>query len=1239
MNRFLTRKKKDGRKGQGQAQPELNLASALPSKDDFRTSLIMPNLSARFSMLREQDDPTSKLGKASDDSVLQPRRQSRLVEFGYAPTGLSDIAEDSSTKSSVRPPFASARQGSLDSYGTDEDSAAGGSMMNRARPGESNVLFGGRQKIYKIPVGASPPTNILGNVSTRAMGGRALYEDDVSVSAFQQLKREEREAAEAARSQQAQSETKDQELENPTGEDLSHSSLQSEFHQKRQTSSSTTSGQSLARSSSTAATSIASQETTAVPAPSSPVPQVPATAALDRSNTKARRLYEQGLDRDMHDQQHSALNRLNSIQGQRTLNRKPIPPYLGQVKSTSNLQDRYNRQPNAFGAGSSPPSAPLSNIATFGIAKEPHSSSSSPSQSYPTSPPLSPLGPAPESETLSAAIDPNDRGKATAMGAFNKPQAKFDEQQYLQRQLQMQQGRDTPPPLRKLSPRRKSPPPRKSPPRGKSPARPVQEIRADFERRRAEANTVGRSRTPSLSQKPAPTAFSVFHNAMSQLKTATLNDSSDKQEQHSSAPQQTFFASGAESDSEEELNQPAPEAWPLAGGPSPSYVPDVIAPSDPVPPPVADHPAFRSQESESQVNSTPKVDVLYPEQDSEQAGRKPSIVKSDATDVDSPTLGPTNGGLSGLVRQHLRNTSNQSSLYNVLPAPLTPADPNALQPRDANPRLRGPVDSETDTEAHSTCSRSNPFDLEDLDGSYGEADSFSSASPVDGGKENKRPLDVRPKGAAPEQQATSTASWEQELRKTHTRDGSTETQQEREAFANELAMRQKAIQESLRNKVDNEVRSESPAPGVSSTLKVWGGLLKPKSSGEFMATRQIETPAKALKMLGLGSASTNTSSVSLVGLNGRSNSNEDPRLDEERNAQDPSKGPLARFRARRVPQQSEQDAQRELEQQAQRGCSTERSSNPNGSSTPASSQGSLRNRSSSEVSSGRSRSRTGRYRDDLEKAMVEGTGSKSASHPEISPVLPSAYASSPRISHEAAIQHQHPGFSQRSRARSTSRPPAPSYFDQKSLHPGHSALYSPFVGSATPSPGVSPRLSPGLLSSNGTSIRPSPIPSPYSANTTPPISAASTPIAANFNAATVIPSNRVQTARKRSIQKSAISEPCFISSTSVVDTVDLPPGASLKNGQNESPPIPPVNPRRRRFGFGRSHAEPQETSPPRMGAGAARAFSSDAEDGKFNPKPKLRKSSSEGRNLRQQDVFAPSAPMPPRPAVADGAMF
>src|SRR5688572_7077645 len=124
MNRFLTRRKdkalddngsvtkknKKGKKGQPEPEPKLDLTTALPSTDDFRTSLIMPTLSTRFSMLREQDDPASKLGKASDDSVLQPKRQSRLHEFGFVPGGLSDIAEVSSLNGSIKPPFAVERQ-------------------------------------------------------------------------------------------------------------------------------------------------------------------------------------------------------------------------------------------------------------------------------------------------------------------------------------------------------------------------------------------------------------------------------------------------------------------------------------------------------------------------------------------------------------------------------------------------------------------------------------------------------------------------------------------------------------------------------------------------------------------------------------------------------------------------------------------------------------------------------------------------------------------------------------------------------------------------------------------------------------------------------------------------------------------------------------------------------------------------------------------------------------------------
>src|SRR3569833_3301859 len=61
---------------------EIDLTAVLPSDDNFRTSLLMTGLSARFSMLREQNDPHTKIGKASDDSVLFPKRQSRLLEWG-----------------------------------------------------------------------------------------------------------------------------------------------------------------------------------------------------------------------------------------------------------------------------------------------------------------------------------------------------------------------------------------------------------------------------------------------------------------------------------------------------------------------------------------------------------------------------------------------------------------------------------------------------------------------------------------------------------------------------------------------------------------------------------------------------------------------------------------------------------------------------------------------------------------------------------------------------------------------------------------------------------------------------------------------------------------------------------------------------------------------------------------------------------------------------------------------------
>src|SRR5262249_38879946 len=102
---------------------------------------------------------------------------------------------------------------------------------------------------------------------------------------------------------------------------------------------------------------------------------------------------------------------------------------------------------------------------------------------------------------------------------------------------------------------------------------------------------------------------------------------------------------------------------------------------------------------------------------------------------------------------------------------------------------------------------------------------------------------------------------------------------------------------------------------------------------------------------------------------------------------------------------------------------------------------------------------------------------------------------------------------------------------------------------ATTSP-VSPGVTPG-------STRLSPMASPFSINSTPPISATSTLVASSFIPGVPAPvgsgaraANRAAN-RKKSIQKSEISEPMLISTTSVIDTVDLPEGASLRNGMED----------------------------------------------------------------------------------------
>ena len=1107
----VVKKTKKSKKGQqDEVTPDFDLGSALPKVDDFRTSLIMPGLSTRFSMLREQDDPSSKMGKASDDSVLPQHQLSGPLDFGFTSGGLSDIAEVSSLSGSIQPPFAVERMSLFDSDKTGEDS---GSMMSRARPGEGNVLFGGRQKIYMIS----------NNSSSKGLG-RTLYDDDVNMSAYQRLRAEEKEKLR----QEAEA------LNHEHSEPSSPTTLS----QKRETSSSTNSGPENARAS-TAATSIASQGTNDAPitSPALPPSAGPFPAAdLNRSTTKARRLYDQGLDQHIQDQQSSAINRLNSIQRARAPTGRSTPPIpLSQTRSATSLNDRFHRGP--MFRSDSP-----NTLAHSGVTRNNSQMSSGnsspvvpPSQSPPSSSPVA--SDYEESQTLNAALQPHDRGKATAIGAFNKPKEAFSEQQYAERLRRMQLDREAPRELPGFSAPVMEPVSNsaKSPPR-----KPTLRERAEQERQKR-AEGLGRQRAESCASAAEPgqasVGISVFQAAANRMKEAaeaahiqssTEPDQLLQQQKSQKEPiGATFFTAHDSSEDEEpapkKLNtartmEPARrfENLPVATGPAPS---------------IFEHPALRSRnvseeqvpQAVSRVPSPVLTENLSPRPD-QMADRG----------IDSPTLGPNNG-LGGLIRQHLRSDSNVSSNYGEADQHTTTTTSAAhaplglaIQTDDIGLQSRQPG-SDSTTPAPSNYSHSNPWDLDDMDNAYrNERGSLSSGSPVDGQRA---------------QSSSNTGLGKQwDSRRNHERIASNETEAEHEAFQRDLAQRQRLIQENLRARAEG--RSTSPAPGSSGGLKNALNMLRAKSSRESFAIverQQPDLPHKGLRKMNLGTGSANVSTTSLV----------TSYIGEHWKAEMPS----LKSKPSRLGQQTEQDLQNDLQSRQRSGTDSSRIGRPMGRSPPFTSRSSTRERSGSGTSSGRSRSRADQYRDDVESAYYFPT--------------------------------DRPSVDSQSRTRSRSN----SYFESKHLHPIQTNTSHPplpplsGVSQSKYSPGmpISPRPSPGGFNSPSMSAyqpQASPVP-PFSTNHTPPASNPTTPNAAAFNPGAVQPLIRQGMLRKKSIAKSEISEPVFLSTTSVIDTVSLPPGASLKNGSEPfvPPPVPPINPMRRRFGFGRSEGEKSSDGP------------------------------------------------------------
>ncbi|KAF2147848.1 hypothetical protein K461DRAFT_283435 [Myriangium duriaei CBS 260.36] len=1213
MNRFLSKKsapaddapntsgrdarrwkKGAGKKVQEEPKPQFDLSSALPSTDDFRTSLIMPNLSARFSMLRDQDDPASKIGKASDDSVLSPRRQSKLPDFGFTGArNLGDIAEVQSISSGAPRPWLERNHDSFasdDSNSADGASSMNGSVMTRARPVEGNNLFGGRQKVYKIPT----------STSVKSLG-KLVYEEDMSKSAFQKYKQAEREAL--AREQYDEDENSDS-GSLPFGLASSSTDMAPPPHSrvedsirwnsisepKRQPSAASSAASETGQDTvSTAGTSLASQPLTSPLKTQPPVkPMMPNAASLERSATK-RRLYEQGLDQNMQEQQASALTRLNTIQRTRTMSGNKSPN-LGttQTNPANPSQDRTARQQQ----NPHPPQSPVNPLTTFDSINKPQSPISSPNTSHPQSPTFMPLNEFDETGILSSTVKPSDRGKATAMGAFNMPQGPYDEEQYVRRLQQLHHN------IQGMQSEKVSELPRQtpSPPLARfDSARHPTEQSISVPEPRARSNSTPEQPEAALS----PNAFSVFQKAAAQMRAQ--HQDSNPASPTGSIPDthKTFFGDISASDDDEE---------------------DIISGYDRRGYPGSTGGRFRSTELEN-IQEYPAAHTTnvgferIQEQDEEEEeilppqplrtlASKPSLADSAKGHFDftpheqappqtSPQVDEAPKALGGLIHQHLRNTSNVSSSaasaigrdpsshHLRMPSDQSSIYTSTIGHNDSMPNFNdqtkfGNRMYGSQNRMNNDYTNSNPWDLDDLDDGYrfGEAEAPKPLNAQAPRPEHRVLASAAPKvhTDATSQRSSATSNWQPD----HKRELSAGTLEEREAFAMELAARQKAIQESMKAIVEVESRGSSPQPAQGSTFKAFG-MLKSKASGDL--AKPDSHGNKGIKMLGLGGAG--GSSTSLSSMRKPSYASEDTKPADRKPSV--SASPRPSF-SQRTPPVGDQKTKGLYDMQRPRGDSEASRQGRMQMSRPSPPIGSHsagpppQVRSSSTSSSARAPSRQERLLSDAGIYPHESASRSASVRPNMSPMPSQEFArgeakgsshNTPRQSPTlvqkpmGSVEYTRPRGNSKSAGSSPTeaKPPIPPQLpnglrlmpSNSSPAPLNAAFNQGSVPASRPSPLQSPPMGPLSPASFG------------------PLSPSS------IGSQTYVPTSKHQGSvlRKKTVQKSDIGEPVLISSTSNVDTIDLPPGASLRNGMEVT--LPAGNPRRRQtkklFGFGKEDRE------------------------------------------------------------------
>lgn len=1134
------------KKSEPEPVPQVDVSAILPTTDNFRTSLIMPNLSARFSMLREQDDPSSILGKASDDSVLHAHRKSKLGGFGD--TGLSDIAEVASI-SSVRPPFASAgRSASYHtdaSIMTDDDSTQSGSVMSRSRPGEGNVLFGGRQKIYKIPVGDAGSVKNLGSNEHRGMKGRALYEDDVHMSAFQKYREQEK---------QAERERKLLELEREMlSDDIVNTSLNSPvlstYDEKRETTSSTNSGPSR-MSGSTAATSIISHGPTTGSAAQSPgisTPQSAGPLGLQRSNS--RRLYDTNLDQHISEQQ--SLNRMNSVQRKASSSGRSTPQYLTQSRSATNLRERFGPPSSVESSRAASPLPPPPNekLTTFDSVRSPGSySPHSPNFNDPENP-------------LAQAVERTDRGKATALGQFNRPK-QFDEQQFLQRQRSLHQQRND-----SRSPRLPMSHSNNEQRRPSVENKPFFPPRRPSEEARTRAGSAQSERTAFIPRQRAPTARSDKPRPSLETRSRSGTDRSDaprpsaearcRSENHSGASSPVAGRSLRSSNLSSSSGSPtkagrrefsdqashaeqAQQKSSIANGQRTAYYDSPVSPkavtgespllgreqdhgalspkvslergrAEDVPPPLRspphlrDHPAMRGDSSmnfgEEERNramppgvSINKFATSAPLETG--SSNAPTIDVEPSESEDSSGAKPENQ-LNGLIRSHLRQLSTVSSVY-----PVEDEEPRQSTSFDAN----NMVPSMADAKANLWMT-SRPSEVQ-TDG-FG----IDHLHPHDIGVAMSSPSQVQvPMNFPPGPRASDASEWINELSRQHTREASTETQHERQAFTEDLRLRQKAIQENLRIKAESDQRAPSPGNVVAKQNMFENGL---RPFGLLRKSSSREDVNKKKMGLGISSGPVTSNNNGNV----RPSPQGPPRTSREQ--------PIGRTLHMRMPEsrQSEDKARsRSNSRPRKNSLASEQNSvayhtPPDSSRTSVSTDG-LSRKDASETSSEMRRS-------DFPPGF-------NSAHPSARPSLDTMRQRSDSSANSKNFPHVPP---LRTNNVSSVRPPMVSLGPSSASQPSTTSVSPVHSGSNTPPLSSTSLSSPELRGQTNTSLSQTPMAGnpPVAPATLPTGTYAFPPRAEKDRPAAAMR----RAGRSPTINKGEISQPTLISSTSSFETMDL----------------------------------------------------------------------------------------------------